>query len=207
MRITVFGATGSVGRHVVEQALAAGHEVTAVTRDATRITSEHPALRVVEGDATDAATTGAAVAGGNAVIVALGDGRRGHVRTEGTRAVVEAMREHGVDRLVCQSTLGVGESRGNLDFLWKYVMFGLLLRRAYADHVGQEEVVRSSGLNWTIVRPGAFTDGPRTGDYRHGFDSQDRSTELKISRADVAEFLLAQASDPAHRRDAVSLSY
>ncbi len=205
MRITVFGATGSVGHHVVEQALAAGHAVAAYTRDATRVTTQHERLEVVEGDVLDPQGVRAAVQGRDAVVVALGDGRAGNVRTEGTRTVVEAMRHTGVRRLVCQSTLGVGESRGNLTFVWKYVMFGLLLRGAYADHVRQEELVRESGLDWTIARPGAFTDGPRTEGYRRGFATDDRS-EIKISRANVADFLVAQLADDAHLREAVSLS-
>lgn len=206
MRITVFGATGSVGRHVVEQALAAGHEVTAYTRDAARVTTQDERLRVVEGDVLDPRGVQAAMEGVDAVVIALGDGRKGNVRAEGTRTVIDAMRCSGVRRLVCNSTLGVGESRGNLNFVWKYVMFGLLLRGAYADHVRQEELVRESGLDWTIVRPGAFTDGPSTGDYRSGFGGDERAT-LKISRADVAGFLVGQVGDDAHLHDAVSLSY
>ena len=211
MKITVLGATGSVGRHVVEQALAAGHEVTAVTRDAGRVpvpaAAGAPArLQVVEADVRDAAALRPAVEGRDAVVVVLGDGRAGTIREAGTRAAVTAMRETGVRRLVCMSTLGAGDSRGNLNFVWKRVMFGLLLRRAYADHQRQEVVVRESGLDFTIARPGAFTDGPRTGEYRRGFAADDRTVALKISRADVADFLVAQLDDDTYRGAAVSLS-
>lgn len=155
LHLTVFGATGSVGRHVIDQALARGHRVTAFTRHPESI---EPAtgLEVVGGDVLDHAAVRTAVAGRDAVIVALGDGRRGGVREAGTRAVVEAMSDLGVRRLVCQSTLGAGDSRGNLDLIWKHLMFGLLLRRAYADHQRQEDVVRASTLDWTILRPAAF---------------------------------------------------
>ena len=135
MNITVFGATGSIGRLVVEQALAAGHDVTAVTRDAARLTLRHDRLSVVEADPTDPAACVPAVKDADAVVVALGAGRHGGVREAGTRAVVEAMQEAGVRRLVCQSTLGVGSSRGHLTLWWRYVMFGALLRPAFADHV------------------------------------------------------------------------
>ena len=104
--------------------------------------------------------------------VALGAGRNGGIREAGTRSVVDAMRQSGVRRLVCQSTIGVGDSRGNLPLLWKYVMLGAVLRPAFQDHIKQVEVVRASGLDWTIVRPGAFVDGPAGGAYRHGFDGQ-----------------------------------
>ena len=206
LHLTVFGATGSVGRHVIDQALAQGHRVTAFTRHPESI---EPAagLTVLGGDVLDPAAVRAAVEGRDAVIVALGDGRRGDVREAGTRAVVEAMTELGVRRLVCQSTLGAGDSRENLDLIWKHLLFGLLLRRAYADHQRQEDVVRASTLEWTILRPAAFTDGPATGAYRHGFGPHDRSTRLKISRADVAHALLRQVTDPAGVGRAVAVSY
>ena len=106
------------------------------------------------------------------------------------------MQTHGIRRLICLSSLGVGDSRENLNFLWKYLMFGILLRRAYADHVAQEQAARESGLDWTIVRPGAFVDGGITDTFRHGFSQDTKGLKLKISRADVAGFMLGQlASD------------
>ena len=149
MNITVFGATGSIGRLVVEQALTAGHDVTAFTRDATRVTAQHERLSIVEGDVTDPAASLPAVKDADAVVVALGNGRKGDVLGAGTRGVVTAMQQAGAGRLVVQSTLGVGESRRNLNLVWKYVMFGALLRTAYTDHVRQERVVEESGLDWT----------------------------------------------------------
>lgn len=205
MHLTVFGATSTTGRHVLQQALDAGFHVTAFTRDATRVATRHQRLRVLEGDVTDPAACLPAVTGADAVIVTLGNGRKGVVREGGTRAVIEAMRQTGVRRLVCQSTLGVGSSRANLSFWWRHVMFGALLRPAYADHVGQEEVVRASDLDWTIVRPAAFTDDVVPG-VRHGFDGDVRGLRLKVARSDVAAFLLAQARDDAYLRDAVALS-
>lgn len=204
MRITVFGATGTVGTHVVEQAVRRGHEVTAVTRDAQRVRTA--GVRVVESGLGDRAALRAAVAGQDAVVVVLGAGRKGGVRAAGTAAVIEAMRAEGVTRLVVQSTLGVGDSRGNLNFVWKRLMFGLLLRPAYADHVAQEEQVRASGLDWTVVRPAAFTDGPLTGEYRAGFGPEVRSS-LKVSRADVAHFVLDQLADDTYRHDTPALAY
>jgi uncharacterized protein YbjT (DUF2867 family) len=205
MNITIFGATGSIGRHLVEQSLAAGHEVTAFTRDAARVTVGHDRLQVVEGDVTDPAACLPAVKDADAVVVVLGAGGRGGVREAGTRAVVEAMQQAGGGRLVCQSSLGVGSSRPNLNLWWKYVMFGVLLRAAYADHVLQEKVVEQSGLDWTIVRPSAFTD-ESPGPVRHGFGGSETGLRLKIARADVAAFLLAQVDDETYLRRAVSIS-
>jgi putative NADH-flavin reductase len=205
MKVIVFGATGTVGRLVVEQALQEGHEVTAFTRNPARMPQQHERLQIAQGDVTDLDAVQRAVAGHDAVVVTLGAGRKGDLRADGTRTVIEAMRRTGVRRLICQSTLGVGDSRANLNFLWKYVMFGLLLRAAYDDHVRQEEHVERSDLDWTIVRPSAFTNGPRTGRYERDFGT-DRKTKLKISRADVADFLVAQLTDTTylHRKPAIS---
>ncbi|MEV3963917.1 SDR family oxidoreductase [Nocardia sp. NPDC050193] len=206
MRIAVFGATGTVGQHIVEQALERGYEVTALTRDAGRITRTHERLHIVEGDVLDPGAVGRAVYGQDAVLVALGNGRKGVVRAEGTRTIIEAMNRTGVKRLICQSTLGAGDSRANLDFLWKYIMFGLLLRPAYADHQQQEAYVRAGDLEWTIVRPSAFTDGPRTGTYRRGFGVDEKGLSLKIARADIAEFLLDQITDRTYVHRAPGIS-
>jgi putative NADH-flavin reductase len=206
MKVIVFGATGTVGTLVVEQALQEGHEVTAFTRNPARMPQRHERLQVAQGDVTDLDAVQRAVSEHDAVIVTLGGGRKGNVRADGTRTIIEAMERAGVRRLICQSTLGVGDSRGNLNFLWKYVMFGLLLRAAYDDHVRQEEFVKRSDLDWTIVRPSAFTDGPRTGRYERGFGT-DRKTKLKISRADVADFLVAQLTDTTYMHRTPAISY
>ncbi|WP_280182310.1 NAD(P)-dependent oxidoreductase [Nocardia cyriacigeorgica] len=206
MRIAIFGATGTLGRHVLERALRQGHEVTILTRDASRVPTTNDNLRVLEGDVLDPAAVDRAVAGQEAVLISLGNGRKGVVRAEGTRTVIEAMRRNGVKRLICQSTLGVGDSRDNLNFLWKYVLFGLVLRPAYNDHVRQEEHVRASDLDWTIVRPSAFTDGPATGTYRQGFTGNEAGLSLKISRADIAEFMLDQLTDRTSVHRAVGIS-
>lgn len=205
MKLTIFGATGTVGRLVTEQALAAGHDVTAFTRDAARVTAQHNRLQVVQGDVTDSAAYLPAVKDADAVVVALGAGRKGGVREAGTRAVVAAMEQAGVGRLVCQSTLGVGSSRSDLNLLWKYVMFGVLLRPAYADHVRQERVVEESSLDWTIVRPSAFVD-ESPGPVRHRFAGARSGLRMKIARADLAAFLLVQLADPTYLRRAVSVS-
>lgn len=210
MKLTILGATGTVGRVIVDRALADGHEVVALVRDAARLDAAHAAhrrLEVVTGDATDTHDVARAVKGADAVVVALGAGRAAGIRETGTRATVDAMTEAGVDRLVVVSTLGAGDSRGNLDFVWKRLMFGLLLRKAYADHQRQEEVVRGSDLAWTLVRPGAYTDGPRTGRYRHGFGPDAEGLELKVSRADVADFVLRVVAEGRYVRSAAGLSY
>jgi len=207
MKVLIFGATGTVGRELVTQALEMGHTVTAFARDPSKLEIKHPSLEIIEGDVMDSALVDRAVAGHDAVLVALGAGIKGQVRSTGTRNIIQAMQKSGTRRLVCLSTLGVGDSRGNMNFLWKYVMFGMLLRAAFADHVSQEEHVIRSGLDWTIVRPAAYTDGERTGNYRHGFPATAKSLKLKISRADVADFVLTQLADDSYIRMTPGVSY
>jgi uncharacterized protein YbjT (DUF2867 family) len=207
MQVLVFGATGSVGRLVVSQALEQGHEVTAFTRSLERVPTAHPRLTMAIGDVLQPSAVAPALQGHSAVICCLGAGTQGGVRAPGTANIVAAMQHTGVRRLVCQSTLGIGESRGNLNFFWKHLMFGGLLRAVHRDHDLQEQYVRRSGLDWIIARPAAFTDGPRTGAYRHGFAPDDRSTRLKIARADVADFLLKQLTDDQYLHQAPGLSY
>ncbi|MRH91940.1 NAD(P)H-binding protein [Nocardia sp. SYP-A9097] len=206
MRIAIFGATGTLGRQVVTQALAAGHEVTALTRSAANMPVTHERLRVVVGDVLDPAAVERVVLGQDAVIITLGAGRKGGVRAAGTRTVIEAMQRSGVKRLICQSTLGTGDSAGNLNFVWKYVMFGMLLRQAFADHVQQEQYAIASDLDWTIVRPSAFTDGPATGAYRRNFGPAEPGLALKISRADIAAFLIEQLTDATYVRRTPGIS-
>ena len=206
MKIIVFGATGTVGRRIVDRALLQGHHVTAFARKAGSVELDHPNLTVFEGDVMLAGDVLSAVAGHDAVIVALGAGRNGTVRAAGTQHVVDAMKRQGVRRLIVQSTLGAGDSRPVLNFYWKRIMFGLLLRPAYIDHQRQEEIVAASGLDWTLVRPSAFTDGPATNRYRHGFAPTVKGLALKISRADVAGFMLRQLTDRTYLGRATSVS-
>lgn len=207
MKLIIFGSTGSIGRQLVAQALELGHSVTAFARTPTKLEIKHTNLTTVQGDALDSVAVEKVMEGQDAVLCSLGAGAKGTIRSEGTRHIVRAMEKTGVRRLICQSTLGVGDSRDNLNFLWKHIMFGFLLRRAYADHVSQEDCARQSRLNWTIVRPAAFTDGNRTGEYRHGFSGMDKTLKLKISRADVADFMLTQLTDQRYLRKTPGLSY
>jgi putative NADH-flavin reductase len=207
MKLAVFGSTGSIGRHLVEQALEKEYTVTAFARNPAKLEIEHELLTMFDGDALDSVAVERAVGGQDAVLCALGAGAKGAIRTDGTRNIVQAMEKAGVSRLICLSTLGVGDSRGSLNFFWKHIMFGLLLRGAYADHISQEDCVKESGLDWTLVRPAAFMDGDRTGVYRHGFSANDKTIKAKISRADVADFMLKQLTDRRYLKETPGLSY
>jgi uncharacterized protein YbjT (DUF2867 family) len=208
MNVIVFGATGAVGRLVVETLLEEGHGVTAFVRDPGKLEAHHPALRRVAGNVLDQAAVTAAVADHDAAIVALGEGasRRRRVRSEGTLTVIRAMQATGVRRLICQSTLGAHESWANLNFVWKRLLFGLLLRPVIKEHDLQEKLVQASGLDWTIVRPSAFTDGPATGGFIEDVPPSRRGLKLKIAKADIAAFLARQLGETLYRHRAVGIS-
>ena len=207
MKLLIFGSTGSIGRQLVKQALEHRHIVTAFARDPLKLGVKHDNLKVVQGDVMDWPSVEKAVEGQDAVLCSLGAGAKGTVRSGGTGNIIRAMEKAGVRRFICQSTLGVGDSWDNLSFLWKYIMFRGLLRQAYADHVSQENYVKQSHLDWTIVRPAAFTDGNHSCEYRHGFAGTDKTTRLKISRADVADFMLKQLTDDTYLHKTPGLSY
>ena len=209
MNVVIFGATGGVGQQVVEQALAQGHTVTAFSRHPAKLDIDHPQLKRVRGDVLNLPDVEQAVRGQDAVVCTLGSGQTltGTVRSTGTQHIIEAMQRAGLRRLICQTTMGMGDSWGSLNFYWKYIMFGLILRNVFADHERQERDVQASGLDWTIVRPGAFVDGDRTGQYRHGFPGTDKTAKLSITRGDVADFILKQLGDRSYLHQAPSLSY
>lgn len=208
MKTIVFGATGTIGRLAVERILADGHEVTAFARKPEKLDVKSANLTLLAGDARDPMAVSDAIRGHDSVLITLGSGmsRKDDIRSRGTMNVIQAMQTHGVRRLICQSTLGAHESRGNLNFFWKRIMFGLLLRPVLLDHELQESLVRASGLDWTIVRPSAFVDGPATGAFKEDVEPNDRNLTLKIARADVADFLNRQLSELAYIHRAIGIS-
>lgn len=208
MNVIVFGATGSVGRLAVEELLKAGHHVTAFARHPGKLAMQDPQLARIAGDATDPVDVSRAVAGHDAVVITLGAGmsRSSLIRSQGTMNVIQAMQAHGVRRLICQSTLGAHESWSNLNFFWKRIMFGALLRPVFKDHELQENLVWASGLDWTIVRPGSFTDAPASGAFKENFPPSERKLTLKIARADIAAFLARQVADMTYLKRSVAIS-
>lgn len=207
MNVIVFGATGSVGRLAVAELLKAGHRVTAFARHPEKLEAR-PNLSCIAGDAAEAEAVAGAMAGHDAVVITLGAGmsRNSLIRSQGTMNVILAMQAHGVRRLICQSTLGAHESWSNLNFFWKRIMFGALLRPVFRDHELQESLVRASGLDWTIVRPGAFTDAPANGRFKENFPPSERRLTLKIARADIAGFLARQVADLTYLKRSVAIS-
>lgn len=209
MKLLIIGPTGGTGRELVKQALEQGHEISAFARSPEKLGIAHHNLRVVKGDVTDPASVEQAVRGQDAVLCALGTRilRKNTLQSDGTRNIVQAMQKHGVRRLVLESSLDVGDSKGQLGFFFGHIIRPTFLRNVFEDKELQEKIVRESPLEWIIVRPAMLTDGPRTGNYRAGFAADDASITRKISRADVAEFMLKQLTERVYVRKTPGLSY
>jgi putative NADH-flavin reductase len=192
MQLVVFGASGGTGRELVKQALGHGHTVRAFVRNPDKFKLVHPRLEVVQGDISDAKAVTAAVKGQDAVLSALGVNNRkpNTVLSDGVRNLLDAMRKQKVKRLVFVSSLGVGDSKGRLGPLYNWVLLPTLLKHVFADKEAAEELIRNTKLDWTIVRPGGLTHKPLTGKYRAGADATKRKLFPRVSRADVADFML-----------------
>lgn len=207
-RVLVLGATGPTGRQVVTQALEQGHEVTAFVRNPKRLPITHDRLRILTGDVLDDnQTLPAGVRGHDAVISALGVGLSFKSRDLIARAMprlIAAMESQRVSRLIFTSAFGVGATSVDVPPLPR-VMMRLLLRDVYADKEAGEEVLRRSRLDWTLVYPAALTHGSRTGRYRVGERLRLHGVP-RVSRADLAAFLLAQIEDRTYIRKGVLIS-
>jgi putative NADH-flavin reductase len=207
MKIIIFGASGTVGIEIVKQALGQGYDVTAFVRSREKLTNiDHKNLTIYKGDVLNVHDVENALNNQDAVICTLGDGNVGKIRSSGTKNIIDAMSRLGVKRLICQTTLGMGESYENLNFIWKHIMFGILLKKAFKDHQLQEEHIMTSNLDYTLVRPSALTEGNIRNEYKVGFDGTYKKLSLKISRTEVADFIVSQLQNQSYLRKAVSIS-
>ncbi|THV26224.1 NAD(P)-dependent oxidoreductase [Glycomyces paridis] len=220
MRLVVIAATGATGRLVLEQARAAGHEVVAVVRSPERLPAGVEAVRSDLSD-PDPAALAAAFKGADAVVSALGATGRGTagVATTGTGAVLDAMREAGVGRLVVLSAAPIGTVKtavrpdkprhdpGDGFVLRRLaVIVKRVLAEHYADLAAMEDLVRDSGLDWTVVRPPRLTDEAPRGRWRTALDANPRGG-WTIGRADLAAAMLAALADRGQSRRVVAVAY
>lgn len=202
MKLTVFGGTGPAGLLLIDRALADGHHVTAFARTPAKLPSD-ARLKVVEGQLSDHARIASAIVGANAVISLLGPRKPYRATdvpalTDGVRAIVAAMTEHRVRRLIALSTPSTRDPADR-----KELMLDLsvkLSRRfwpvAYNAFVQMGETVRTSGLDWTLVRVPILTNGPRT--EKVNVRVLGDKGAMRLSRANAAAFLLRQTTDTSH---------
>ena len=221
MKLTIFAATGGIGRQALDQAVDSGHDVTAVVRNPKKLSRE---VRVVTTDlaAPDAAALKSAVKGAAAVLSGLGQVSSSDVGivSQGTRAIILAMQAAGVRRIVVVSAAPIGTvpspGRPNPpkddpgDGFFMRNLFGPLTKAAlhtrYADLALMEDILRDSGLDWTALRPPRLTDKPLPGTYRTAYGRNIRGG-LFISRADVAHLMLGVLDQPGTLRQTIGIAY
>jgi putative NADH-flavin reductase len=208
MRILIFGATGGTGRCVVSQGLEQGRQVTAFVRNSGALTIKHHNLTIVNGGLSDRNSMTHALHRVDAVISVLGNNTRkalfkpNNVISQSLPSIIDAMQQGRVERLLFVSSFGL-----NAKMFWpEKLLLRTLLKNLFTDLPAQETLIQESGLNWTIVRPGRLTNGPKTGECRSGEDMYIHPF-TSISRADVADFLLKEAVSPQFQRKVVTISY
>ena len=203
MQIALFGATGGTGKQVLDQALDQGYRIRALVRDPTKL-AERDGLTLIQGDVLEQTAVDRCLAGSDAVICVLGShGSTEPVEDRGTERILAGMKAHGQRRLIAVTSMGVGDSIDQVAAFFRAIM-RLTLKRVMEAKERQEQAIMASDLDWTIVRPGGLTDGPRTGSYRSGLDKSIKAT--RVSRADVADFILRElkAGDFIRQTPAVS---
>jgi putative NADH-flavin reductase len=206
MKIVVFGAMGKTGKAIVAQALERHYEVTAFVRDASGYSQA--GVRVVEGDVLDRSKVEQAVAGQDAVLDAIG-GKTPWKQTELEQGaagnIINAMQRMGVRRLVATSAMGVGDSGEVAGFFYEKILVPTLLRGSTQDKSIMESEVEVSYLDWILIRPAALTDDEPTGNVRV-YTTDTKKKAHKISRQDVAAFMLAQLTSDTYLRQAVTIA-
>jgi putative NADH-flavin reductase len=221
MHVTIVGATGGIGRHLVDQALAAGHTVTAAVRNPQNLHRDVPAVAVDLGRA-DRAVLCSALYGSHAVLSCLGlRGRHEYgVVSAGTETIVAAMREAGCRRIVAISGAGVSTARtparprpprrepgaGLYNQFFATPLARLAVGPHFTDVAMMEDVLRASGLDWTSVRPPYLTNGPATGRYRTARERNVRRG-FRLSRADAAHVMLQALAQPSTIGQAIAVAY
>lgn len=211
MKLLVFGASGGTGIQVVQQALTKGIEVTAFVRDPGKLNRSNPRLKIVKGDVLQQKSIDLIMPGQEAVICCIGTpaGKTGHLRSVGTKNILLSMEKFGIKRFICQTSLGYGDSVGilkNTSFFFRNIIVPFFLKKTFEEHLKQEKIIRNSQTTWTIVRPGSLLNTGLQGKYFHGDHYADNTWKVKISRADVASFLLRQLKEEQYHHKTVGIS-
>jgi putative NADH-flavin reductase len=209
MKIIVFGASGGTGLEVVEQALEAGHIVTAFVRMPSKMNIQHSNLTLFEGDVMNAEGVEKAIAGQEAVISVLGPVRPPvpHMMETAARNIVTAMKKHGIRRIVSTTGAGVRQPEDQPKFMDRFIgiLLNLFAKKVVLDSAKNVKVIQASDLDWTIVRFPRLVNGAHTGKYRVGYVSKESSTQF--SRADGADFILKELMEKKWLRKLPLVSY
>lgn len=198
MKILIIGATGGTGKALVKLALEQGHFVTAFVRNPKEVKLTHTNLKVVEGNVLDISSLDMAMHGQEAVLSALGHKKwfiKTSILSRGTANIITTMKNNRVKRLVCETALGISDSRFRLGLYYTLFVEPVILYFYFRDKEIQERYIKESNLDWVIVRPGQLTNGKRTGRYKHGSDVGSYILTRSVSREDVADFMIKQIDD------------
>ncbi|ATX79203.1 Putative NADH-flavin reductase [Mariprofundus aestuarium] len=210
MNILIIGASRGIGLELVKQAIDAGHHVTALMRDKSVFDGHpHKRLKVRQGDIMNRNIVEGACVGQDAVCITVGmvpTSKPIKLFSDGTRNVLGGMEKAGVKRLLAVTGIGAGDSEGHGGFFYDKVTRPVLLKYVYDDKNRQEELIRLSDRDWTIIRPALLTRTVSTGKYRVLTDLTGIKAG-KISRADVAHFMLAELEDPQYIHQTPLLTY
>jgi putative NADH-flavin reductase len=198
MKILLLGATGAVGKLVLDQLLREGHHVTAMVRNASLVQMAHPRFNLVQGEATVGTDIERFLAGQDAVISTIGapTNKKTTLRTDVATNLAAGMNKHGVGRLVWLDAAGVGSSKKFVQrssFIFGRILMPMFLDRMYEDAAVADSIIEKSGCEWVIVRPMSFSYGPKAEKITVVTDmTLTVPLRLRISRADVASFLVEQ---------------
>lgn len=205
MKLTIFGASSSSGKLLVEKALASGQEVTAFVRNESKLEIADQKLKVITGDALNPTHVDAAVRGSDAVLSTLGPrGKPAVMAAESMKNIVTSMEKHGVRRLIVVSVAGISVPQDKRGFNLVSALIKLLLKDVFVDRERQLAVLESSNLEWVAVRVPRLTDEPAKGTFKAFFGNA--SPRMTVTRSDLAAFMLEQLTDDQWRRQAPILS-
>jgi putative NADH-flavin reductase len=205
MKLAIFGATGGTGLQIVEQALQMGHEITVLARDPKKLGELQSKLRIITGNVLEQADVEKTLEGAEAVICSLGttSSNPKDIVSAGTKNIIAGMKNKNIKRLIVVTSLGVGDSKDQVPFAFKMLM-NTVLKNVMADKNVQEDLVKESGLEYTIVRPGGLSNSAKTGTYTVGTDKSIRAGQ--VSRADVADFILRELVAKKFLRQTVAIT-
>ena len=208
MQLLILGATGPTGQQLVKQALERSHQVTVLVRDPAKLSVSHENLTILTGDVLDEATLTNSLKGKDVVLSALGKGKSlksSNLMTKAVTNLISCMKSTNVNRLVLLSAFGVGETFVQANFIQRLI-FRTFLKSIYSDKTKADSMLQHSPFDWTLVYPVVLTNGPSTGNYKVGATLLMKGMP-KISRADVADFMLQQLTDNTYlKKTAVLMS-
>lgn len=210
MKVMVLGGAGRVGRLVVAEALERGHEVLALVRNAAKLANlRHPNLTVMPGDALDDRVLQRISLGYDAVVQAIGApaARATTVFSDSTKVLLEVMKTNGIRRLVAITGIGAGDSKGHGGFVYDHIVYPLFTKPLYEDKTRQEELIKASGLDWVIVRPVSFVEGPSRPGVLRVATKLDGVTMTEVSVGDVAKFTVDQLTSNEYLHQTPLIGY